>query len=52
MNFLEQLAINVILGVLQQVIKNPAKKAELKSVLLGLADDIDISYGLTPPTHD
>lgn len=52
MNFLEQLAINVILGVLQQVIKNPAKKAEMRAILLGLADDIDISYGLTPPAHD
>lgn len=49
MNWLEQFAITIVLGILQQVIKNPAKKAELENVLVGLATDIFVSYGLTPP---
>ena len=48
MNFLEHFAINMVLGLLQLVIKNPAKRAELQNVLLGLADDIYTAYGIAP----
>jgi len=51
MSFLEQLAISLILAVLQEVIKDPAKKAALQTQLLGIAGDLAGVYGytLTPP---
>jgi hypothetical protein len=51
MNFLEQFGITMILGVLQDVIKNTGLKAALQSQLLGIATDIANLYGytLTPP---
>lgn len=49
MTWLEQLAISVIIGILQQVVKNPTHAAELESILVGLANDIYETYGLTPP---
>jgi hypothetical protein len=49
MSWLEQFAITIILGILQQVIKDPAKKAELQNLLVGLANDIYESYGMSPP---
>lgn len=49
MNQLEQFAIMIIMGVLNSVIKNPAHKATMQSVLLNLAADIQMSYSLTPP---
>jgi hypothetical protein len=49
MNFLEHFAIAMVLGLLQQVVKNPAKKAELQAVLVGTATDIFVAYGMTPP---
>jgi hypothetical protein len=52
LSWLEQLAISVLLGVLHQVVKNPVKAAVVKVHLLGLADDIYVSYGLVPPAHD
>lgn len=48
MNFLENFAITVILGLLQAVVKNPAHAAALKSQLVGVADDIYTVYGMTP----
>lgn len=51
MTWLEEMAISVILGALQQFIKNPAKAAAMRTLLLGIADEIDVTYGLTPPTH-
>jgi hypothetical protein len=50
MSWLEQFAITIVLGVLNQVIKDPAKKVELQSVLIGLANDIYESYGMVPPS--
>lgn len=49
MNFLENFAITVILGLLQAVVKNPAHAAALKTQLVGVANDIYATYGLTPP---
>jgi hypothetical protein len=49
MSWLEQFAITIVLGVLNQVIKDPAKKAALQTVLLGLANDIYAEYGMVPP---
>jgi hypothetical protein len=49
MNWLEQFAITIVLGILQQVIKDPTKKAALQTVLVGVANDIYASYGLVPP---
>lgn len=52
LTWLEQFAISIILGILQQIIKDPTKKAELQAVLIGIAGDIATEYGytLTPPT--
>jgi len=51
MNPIESFAITMILGVLNQAIKNPASKAAMSEQLLGLASDIAITYGYTlqPP---
>lgn len=50
MNPLEAFAITLVLGTLQTVVKNPAHRAALQSQLVGLADDIYTSYGLTVPS--
>lgn len=51
MSWLEEMAINVVMGLLHQFIKNPAKAASLRTLLLGLASDIFTSYGIIPPTY-
>lgn len=48
MNQLEQFAVTMVLGTLQHVVKNPTHAALLKNQLVGLADDIYKSYGMTP----
>lgn len=50
MNPLEAMAISMVLGTLQTVIKDPKHKALLQNQLLGLAADIQTAYGLVPPT--
>jgi hypothetical protein len=50
MSFLEQWAITMVLGILNMVIKDPAKKAELQNQLVGIANDIYATYGLVPPS--
>ena len=56
MNFLENFAITVILGLLQAVVKNAAHAATLKNQvwvqLVGVADDIYAAYGLRIATAD
>jgi hypothetical protein len=47
MNWLEQFAITIVLGVLNQVIKDPALKAQLQTQLIGIASDIAATYGYT-----
>lgn len=49
MSWLEEMAISVLLGALQQFVKNPAKKEAMKKVLLDIAGEIYMEYGLTPP---
>lgn len=49
MNPLEAFGISLVLGVLQQVVKNPAHAATMKEILLGLAADIYTTYGIVPP---
>jgi len=49
LNPLEAVAISIIIGSLQQVIKNPAHAALLKETLLAVANDIYATYGLTAP---
>lgn len=51
MNTLEQFGITILLGVLQTVVKNPAHAATLEAQLVGIANDIYTSYGLTPPVQ-
>jgi hypothetical protein len=51
MSFLEQFAINIILGIVQSTVKNPTHKAAVQAQLLGVADDIYLAYGFTPPTR-
>lgn len=48
-NQLEAFAITLILGMLQQTVKNPAHRAALGSQLLGVASDIFLAYGVVPP---
>jgi hypothetical protein len=52
MNFIIEFAINIILGLLQQVVKNPAKKVALQNDLIGVATSIAETYGYTlvPPS--
>jgi hypothetical protein len=47
MNFLEQFAINMILGLLGQVIKNPTLKVEVQDQLVGIGTTILTEYGYT-----
>lgn len=49
MNYLEQFAITILLGLIQTVIKNPATASAVKLQLVGVANDIYIAYGMTPP---
>ena len=49
--WIEELAFHLLFGVLQTVVKNPAKRDALKSNLLSIADDVYVAYGLTPPAH-
>lgn len=51
MDLFEQMAISMVLGILQQVVKNPAKKAAMQVLLFHVADSIDEIYGVTPPAH-
>jgi hypothetical protein len=51
MSWIEEMAVSILLGVLHQVVKNPAKAAAVKAAMLGLADEIYASFGVTPPTH-
>jgi hypothetical protein len=51
MSFTLQFAINILLDVLQLVIKNPALKAEVQTVLLDIANQIYAVYGQAPPTQ-
>lgn len=49
MNPLEQFAVMMIMSVIQTTVKNPAHKAAVQTQLLGVADDIYMSYGMIPP---
>jgi hypothetical protein len=49
MNVLENMAITILLGTLQTVIKNPSHKSALQTQLVGIASDIFAAYGMTPP---
>jgi hypothetical protein len=51
MSIIEELGINLVLALIQTVVKNPAKAAAVRAQLLDVADSIDTAYGLTPPTH-
>ncbi len=47
-DFWVDMALSVLFSVLKQVVKNPAKKAELKKAMLKLRDTINIAYGGDP----
>lgn len=47
MNALESFAITVIMGILQQVVKNPAHAAAVEGQLVGVATQILETYGYT-----
>lgn len=49
MNYLEHFAISIVMGILQQTVKNPKHAAALRTQLLGVASDIFLAYGITPP---
>jgi hypothetical protein len=46
---LEQIAMTMVLGILQIVIKDPTKAASLKQQLIGLANDIYTAYDAPIP---
>jgi uncharacterized membrane protein len=52
MNVLESFAVTIVMGILQQVVKNPAHAAAVKGQLVGVATEILATYGytVTPPT--
>jgi hypothetical protein len=41
--------IQMGLSAIRAAIKNPAHAAKLKSQLVGIANDIYLAFGLTPP---
>jgi hypothetical protein len=49
MDFWFQFAISIVKGVLAGLHLDPTKATTLKAVLLGVANDIYILYGMTPP---
>lgn len=50
--FIENIAINSGIGAILAAVKNPVHAAQLKGVLLHLADTIYIAFGLVPAVHD
>lgn len=52
MTWLEEMGINLVLSLLHQFVKNPAKQVAMRGLMLSLADDIYVSYMITPPAHD
>lgn len=48
MNPLEMFAITMVLGLVQQTVKNPVHAAQMRNQLVGVADQIYMAYGLTP----
>lgn len=48
LNWWEEMAMNVVLGIVSGVVKNPAKKASLEAILLHIADTIYVTYGIVP----
>lgn len=50
MNPLETFAVTMVLGILQQVIKNPTHSAAVENQLVGIATDIFLTYGMVPPS--
>ena len=48
MNPLETFAITMVLGIVQSTVKNPQHAAILKTQLIGVADQIYMTYGLVP----
>lgn len=52
LSWFEHMGIMIVLNLAESVVKNPAKAAGLKGILLSLADNIYSSYQLTPPAHD
>lgn len=51
MSWLEELAVNVFISLIHGLVKNPAKQTALRGLLLGIADDLYVSYGIAPPAH-
>ena len=47
-DFLENIAIQNGVSAILMVVKNPAKAATLKQVLLHVADSIYAAYGIAP----
>jgi hypothetical protein len=48
---LETMAVTMVLGILQLVIKNPSKQAAVQAQLIGLANDIYGVYGIAVPLN-
>lgn len=51
MNPLESFGFTIALGVVHSVIKNPAHAAQVKTLLVGMADAIYSEYGMTTPAQ-
>ena len=48
MDFWTNMAISVVLSVLKEMIKNPAKKEELKKAMLKVRNQIEVVYTEDP----
>jgi hypothetical protein len=47
---MEDELIVMAINLLQGIVKSPTAKAKFKTQLLEVAGDIQLGYGLTPPT--
>lgn len=48
---MEDMLIEMGINILTTAVKNPTFQAKFKAQLLKIAADIQISFGLTPPTQ-
>jgi SpoVK/Ycf46/Vps4 family AAA+-type ATPase len=44
LTWLEQMAISIMIGLIQSVIKNPAHREALRTIMLTIRDDINLAY--------
>jgi hypothetical protein len=48
---MEDMLITMGINILESAVKNPSFQAKFKAQLLKIAADIQLAFGLTPPTQ-